>query len=36
MIIRVDYVARQGGDSKVVNSIDFAKDPKGVFWHHVS
>jgi hypothetical protein len=36
MLIRVDYVTRQGGQSKVVNSIDFAKDPKGVFRHHVS
>ena len=36
MIIRVDYVKRQGSNSKVISSIDFAKDPTGAFRHHVS
>ena len=36
VIIHVDYVQGQGSKAKIIDGIDFNRDPKGDFRHHVS
>ena len=34
MMIHVDYVTRQGNDSKIIQGLDFNKSPAGAFVLH--
>lgn len=36
VVIHVVYIKGQGSDGKTIDRVDYYKDPKGVFRHHVS